>query len=101
MQTLQNLPPGPASDKDIIQAKSSFPGYGNGPALQEWINRTKDTLEQKINNANQKYGSESWYGAAPITAKPAGKSNYGANNLPAGVTKEMWAVMTPEEKAAF
>lgn len=69
MQTLQNLPPGPASDKDIAQAKSSFPGYGNAKDLQEWINNTNAMLERKINNANQKYGSESWYGAAPVTTK--------------------------------
>jgi hypothetical protein len=69
MQTLQNLPPGPASDKDIAQAKSSFPGYGNAKDLQEWITNTNSMLERKINNANQKYGSESWYGAAPVTTK--------------------------------
>jgi hypothetical protein len=69
MQTLQNLPPGPASDKDIAQAKSSFPGYGNAKDLQEWIVNTNSMLERKINNANQKYGSESWYGAAPVTTK--------------------------------
>ena len=71
MQTLQNLPPGPASDKDIIQAKSSFPGYGNAKDLQDWITRTQGTIEQKINNANQKYGSEDWYGAQGISSKPA------------------------------
>jgi hypothetical protein len=69
MQTLQNLPPGPASDKDIAQAKSSFPGYGNAKDLQEWITNTNSMLERKINNANQKYGSEDWYGAAPVTTK--------------------------------
>jgi len=69
MQTLQNLPPGPASDKDIAQAKSSFPGYGNAKDLQDWINNTNGMLERKINNANQKYGSEDWYGAAPVTTK--------------------------------
>lgn len=97
MQTLQNLPPGPASDKDIAQAKSSFPGYGNAKDLQEWINNTNSMLERKINNANQKYGSESWYGAAPVTTKKPGKKD----GLPAGVTQAQWNVMTPEEKAAF
>lgn len=101
MQTLQNLPPGPASDKDIAQAKSSFPGYGDAKALNEWLTNTKAMLERKINLTNQKYGSEDWYGANPISAKPAAKGNYGLNNLPPGVTKEMWNVMTPEEKAAF
>jgi hypothetical protein len=100
MQTLQNLPPGPASDKDIAQAKSSFPGYGNAKDLQDWINNTNAMLERKINNANQKYGSESWYGAAPITTKPTGKTG-GKDGIPAGVTQAQWNVMTTEEKAAF
>mgnify|MGYP003640270258 CR=1 FL=1 len=66
MQTLQNLPPGPASDKDIAQAKSSFPGYGNSKDLQQWITDTNTMLERKINNVNSKYGSEDWYGAKGI-----------------------------------
>jgi hypothetical protein len=71
MQTLQNLPPGPASDKDIMQAKSSFPGYGNAQDLQDWINNTNSMLERKINNANAKYGTDTWYGAQGINSKPA------------------------------
>jgi hypothetical protein len=70
MQTLQNLPPGPASDKDIMQAKSSFPGYGDAQALQEWVNNTNAMLERKITNVNAKYGSEDWYGAQGISNKP-------------------------------
>jgi hypothetical protein len=100
MQTLQNLPPGPASDKDIAQAKSSFPGYGNAKDLQEWINNTNSMLDRKINNANQKYGSESWYGAAPISGKSTAKTS-DKNELPKGVTQAEWNVMTPEEKASF
>jgi hypothetical protein len=69
MQTLQNLPPGPASDKDIMQAKSSFPGYGNAQDLQTWIDNTNAMLERKINNVNSKYGSEDWYGAKGINTK--------------------------------
>ena len=70
MQTLQNLPPGPASDKDIMQAKSSFPGYGNAQDLQDWVNNTNTMLERKINNVNSKYGSEDWYGAQGVSVKP-------------------------------
>jgi len=33
MQILNTLPPGAASDKDIENAKSTFPGYGNEKAL--------------------------------------------------------------------
>jgi hypothetical protein len=75
MQTLQNLPPGPASDKDIAQARSSFPGYGNAKDLQDWVKNTNLMLERKINNVNAKYGSEDWYGAQGISTKdktPAG-----------------------------
>ncbi len=71
MQTLQNLPPGPASDKDIMQAKSSFPGYGNAKDLQDWVDNTNALLERKINNVNAKYGSENWYGAQGVSTKPA------------------------------
>lgn len=74
MQTLQNLPPGPASDKDIEQAKSSFPGYGDAVALQDWVDNTTTRLTRKINNLNAKYGSEDWYGAQGLNVeskKPA------------------------------
>lgn len=101
MQTLQNLPPGPASDKDIMQAKSSFPGYGDAKALNDWITNTQAMLDRKINLTNQKYGSEDWYGANAISGKSTKKTNYSATNLPPGVTKDLWNVMTPEEKAAF
>jgi len=69
-QTLQNLPPGPASDKDIMQAKSTFPGYGDAGALQDWIDNTNKMLDRKIRNTNEKYGSPNWYGAVGIESKP-------------------------------
>jgi hypothetical protein len=71
MQILNNLPPGPASDKDIENAKSTFPGYGNQKALNEWIKNTRDSLDRKVNSLNQKYGSESWYGNANLNALSA------------------------------
>jgi hypothetical protein len=101
MQLLQNLPPGPASDKDIKMAKSTFPGYGSEKALREWIVNTKELLNDKVAIINAKYGSENWYGAQGSSLKSKEKSNYSANNLPPGVTKELWNVMTDEEKAAF
>jgi len=64
MQILNNLPPGPASDKDIAMARSSFPGYGNAQALQSWIDNTNSMLTQKVGNYEQKYGSMNWYGNA-------------------------------------
>jgi len=69
MQVLNNLPPGPASDKDIAMARSSFPGYGNAQALQAWVDNTNNMLQQKVGNYEQKYGGMSWYGNAnPIQA---------------------------------
>ena len=62
MQILGNLPPGPASDKDISQAKSTFPGYGDSKALGEWIKNTNKMLDDKFNTYQDKYGSMKWYG---------------------------------------
>jgi hypothetical protein len=101
MQLLNNLPPGPASDKDIQMAKSTFPGYGSEKALRQWIKDTKELLDEKVAIVNSKYGSENWYGASGTTDKTKPKSQYSATNLPPGVTKELWNVMTDEEKAAF
>jgi hypothetical protein len=75
-QTLQNLPPGPASDKDIMQAKSTFPGYGDESALQDWIDNTKIMLNRKIKNTNEKYGSPNWYGASPIQSNTQSGGNF-------------------------
>ncbi|NDH06473.1 hypothetical protein EBX93_11210 [bacterium] len=69
--------------------------------LREWIKNTKELLDDKIAIVNSKYGSENWYGATGVSEKNQKKSNYSANNLPPGVTKELWNVMTDEEKAAF
>jgi hypothetical protein len=69
MQTLENLPPGAASDADIKQAKSSFPGYGNADDLQKWVTNTDAMLRRKIDNANAKYGTDAWYGATGINTK--------------------------------
>ena len=70
MQILNNLPPGPASDKDIENAKSTFPGYGNQKALNDWIKNTRETLDRKVNSLNQKYGSENWYGNVGLSSSP-------------------------------
>ena len=70
MQILNNLPPGAASDKDIENAKSTFPGYGNQKALNDWIKNTRDTLDRKVNSLNQKYGSENWYGNVGLRSSP-------------------------------
>jgi hypothetical protein len=83
MQILNNLPPGPASDKDIENAKSTFPGYGNEKTLNDWVKNTKATLDRKVNSLNQKYGSENWYGnvglsSTPQTSQSGGVVDYNA-----------------------
>jgi hypothetical protein len=88
MQILNNLPPGPASDKDIENAKSTFPGYGNQKALNEWIKNTKERLDTKVNLLNQKYGSENWYGNVGLSSTPS----------PAGQQKEVDFNSLPKRK---
>ena len=52
---LNNLPPGSASDKDIQQAKASFPGYSDANELRKWINRTKRVLEFNLRRLQENY----------------------------------------------
>lgn len=66
-EILNNLPKGPASDKDIMQAKSSFPGYSDPVALEAWMERTKRMIERKHNQLNEKYGSDKWYGEKSVS----------------------------------
>ena len=94
MQTLQNLPPGPASDKDIMQAKSSFPGYGNAKDLQDWVNNTNSLLERKIGNVNSKYGSENWYGTQGISTNAPSITN------PQDQAALAWANANPNDPRA-
>ena len=77
MQILNNLPPGPASDKDIAQAKSTFPGYGNAKALQDWITNTNNMLDQKFATYQDKYGSMKWYGNTnPIQSRTGATGDF-------------------------
>jgi len=82
MQILNNLPPGPASDKDIAQAKSTFPGYGNAEALQQWINNTNNMLDQKFATYQDKYGSMKWYGNTnPMQQKGGATGDFGGDGF--------------------
>jgi hypothetical protein len=81
MQILNNLPPGPASDKDIAQAKSTFPGYGNAEALQKWIDNTNNMLDQKFATYQDKYGSMKWYGNTnPMQPKGGATGDFGGSD---------------------
>ena len=44
-QVIDSLPPGSASDADMKQALSGFPGYGDTEALVNWINRAKEKIQ--------------------------------------------------------
>ena len=82
MQILNNLPPGPASDKDIAQARSTFPGYGNAEALQKWIDNTNTMLDQKFGTYQDKYGSMKWYGNVnPIQPKSSATGDFGGGEF--------------------
>ena len=54
-QTLQNLPPGPASDKDILQASSAFPGFSNAGALKAWKDRSVKGAKKGIELMNEQF----------------------------------------------
>lgn len=56
LKQIDSLPPGPASDKDMLAAKASFPGYGDAQKLQEWIDRTRNTVKNKMANYEEQFG---------------------------------------------
>ena len=59
---LKALPPGPASDKDVQNAKATFPGFGNKKALEEWVDAQRTTIDSHVGNFKNKYGNDRWYG---------------------------------------
>jgi hypothetical protein len=77
---LKNLPPGPASDKDISQAKSTFPGFANAQNLQDWVDRTNLAIDNYMKRQDDKYGGAQWYGAGTTPGVPGG----GVADKPAG-----------------
>lgn len=100
-EVLNNLPPGPASDKDIAQAKSSFPGYADAGALAEWVERTQRMIERKQEQMTNKYGSESWWGESGTSGAKAKKtgSSEGQNRNELGETpSEQKRLKTPPAK---
>jgi hypothetical protein len=89
MQILNNLPPGPASDNDVKQAKSTFPGYGNAKALQDWIDNTNSMLDQKFATYQDKYGSMKWYGnTSPMQTKSSATGDFSVNENLADMARQ-------------
>lgn len=101
LQQIESLPPGSASDADMRASARSFPGYSDSTALLNWVNRTKETLEDSLTRQNEQYGfNRRVRASAPLRFGQQGTAK-GRNQPPAGVTQQEWNAMTPEEKGLF
>jgi len=56
LKQIEALPPGSASNADMVAAKSSFPGYGNAANLNKWITDTKTLLSSSLQRQSEQYG---------------------------------------------
>jgi len=56
LKQIESLPPGSASNADMIAAKSSFPGYGNAGNLNNWVKETKRLLASSMQRQSEQYG---------------------------------------------
>ena len=54
-QVIDSLPPGSASDADMKQALSGFPGYGDREALANWVNRAKEKIQFILDGFNSQF----------------------------------------------
>ena len=101
LQQIESLPPGSASDADMRASARSFPGYSDSTALLNWVNRTKETLEQSLSRQNEQYGfNRKIRASAPLSSGQQGTAK-GRNQPPAGITQQEWNAMTSEEKGLF
>ena len=102
LQQIESLPPGSASDADMRASARSFPGYSDATALLNWVNRTKETLEQSLARQNEQYGfNRRIRSSAPLSFGQQQGRTRGSNQPPQGVTQQEWNAMTPEEKGLF
>jgi hypothetical protein len=56
LKQIEALPPGSASNADMVAAKSSFPGYGDAKNLEQWVKDTKSTLDASMKRQAEQYG---------------------------------------------
>jgi hypothetical protein len=56
LKQIESLPPGSASNADMVAAMKDFPGYGSQAALAAWINRAKDTIQNNLNRQVEQFG---------------------------------------------
>lgn len=102
LQQIESLPPGSASDADMRASARSFPGYSDATALLNWVNRTKETLEQSLARQNEQYGfNRRIRSSAPLNFGQQQGRTRGSNQPPQGITQQEWNAMTPEEKGLF
>lgn len=71
LKQIESLPPGSASNADMIAAKSSFPGYGDAKILQQWINDTRTLLQNSLNRQAEQYGFKQRVPSTPTTPTPS------------------------------
>jgi hypothetical protein len=81
LKQIESLPPGSASNADMVAAKSSFPGYGDSTILQQWINDTKTLLQNSLTRQSEQYGFKQRVGVSPVVKE-------GNNNDPLGLRTE-------------
>lgn len=84
LKQIESLPPGSASNADMVAAKSSFPGYGDAKILQQWINDTKTLLQSSLARQSEQYGFKQRVATTPA-APAAGTPN--SNNDPLGLRR--------------
>jgi hypothetical protein len=56
LKQIESLPPGSASNADMVAAMKDFPGYGSQAALAAWINRAKDTIQNNLGRQVEQFG---------------------------------------------
>lgn len=83
LKQIESLPPGSASNADMVAAMKDFPGYGSQSSLAAWINRTKETIQNNLNRQVEQFGFRSRVQATPAlevgTAKPQQKNKQGSS----------------------
>jgi hypothetical protein len=85
LKQIEALPPGSASNADMIAAKSSFPGYGDATNLSNWIRDTKALLAASMQRQSEQYGFKSKVTVTGLTS--AGGSANNADD-PLGLRKK-------------
>jgi hypothetical protein len=65
LKQIESLPPGSASNADMVAAMKDFPGYGSQAALAAWINRAKETIQNNLGRQVEQFGFRQRVQATP------------------------------------